>query len=248
VVVCDPFAESFEGDENSNSEVKWAGILWREVARKTASALWLVHHTKKYAGSMAGEQDASRGGGALIGTARIMSTLFGMTEDEAKLYGVPADDQVKYVRFDDAKSNHSAKGNAKWFEKKTVRLNNGIEPLPGDDVGVLSQWKPPGIMEGIEMHIITLILDKIAHGVFDEDGNPTGELYGKVSSSKQWAGEVIKNMAGIDDDNRAKSIIKTWLEKNVLVEAEYTNDRRKTRIGLQVVSENRPDRPQEVYT
>ena len=35
VVVCDPFAETFEGDENSNSEVKWAGILWREVARKT---------------------------------------------------------------------------------------------------------------------------------------------------------------------------------------------------------------------
>ena len=64
--------------------MKWAGILWREVARKTMTALWLVHHTKKYAGSMAGEQDASRGGGALIGTARIMSTLFEMTEDEAQ--------------------------------------------------------------------------------------------------------------------------------------------------------------------
>ena len=64
--------------------MKWAGILWREVARKTGAAMWLVHHTKKYAGSMAGDQDASRGGGALIGTARIMSTLFDMTEDEAR--------------------------------------------------------------------------------------------------------------------------------------------------------------------
>src|SRR4029077_17433483 len=43
VCIADPFAETFEGDENSNSEVKWAGILWREVARKTKTALWLVH-------------------------------------------------------------------------------------------------------------------------------------------------------------------------------------------------------------
>ena len=84
VCIADPFAETFEGDENSNSEVKWAGILWREVARKTGAAMWRGHHTKKYAGSMAGDQDASRGGGALIGTARIMSTLFNMTEDEAQ--------------------------------------------------------------------------------------------------------------------------------------------------------------------
>ena len=52
--IADPFAETFEGDENSNSEVKFVGILWREVARKTKAAMWLVHHTKKYAGSMAG--------------------------------------------------------------------------------------------------------------------------------------------------------------------------------------------------
>ena len=38
---------------------------------------------------MAGEADASRGGGALIGTARIMSTLFNMTEEEAKVFDIP---------------------------------------------------------------------------------------------------------------------------------------------------------------
>src|SRR5262249_3925734 len=54
VTFVDPFAETFEGDENSNSEVKWAGILWREVARRTNSAMMLVHHTRKYAHDMAG--------------------------------------------------------------------------------------------------------------------------------------------------------------------------------------------------
>lgn len=238
VVVCDPFAETFEGDENSNSEVKWAGILWREVARKTLSALWLVHHTKKYSGSMAGEQDASRGGGALIGTARIMSTLFGMTEDEAKMMNVPVDDRGSYVRFDDAKSNHSSKGVVKWFQKKTIRLDNGNERIGGDDVGVLTHWKPPGVMDGVGMSTITLILNKIARGVTDDDGNPTGELYGKLSNSKHWAGEIIKDMAEIDDDGRAKSVIKAWLENKVLIEAEYRNSQRKLRTGLQVVSEN----------
>ena len=89
-----------------------------------------------------------------------------------------------------------------------------------------------------------MILDKIARGVLDEDGRPTGELYGKASNSKHWAGEVIKDMAEIDDDNRVKNVIKAWLETKVLVEAEYTNDRRKVRTGLQVVRENRPDQPQ----
>ena len=177
-----------------------------------------------------------------------MSTLFNMTEDEAKLFDMPVDDRGLLRRFDDAKSNHSAKGVVKWFRKKTVTLDNGADGIDGDAVGVLTAWKPPGLMDGIEMSVITLILDKIDHGVLDDDGNPTGELYGKMSNSKHWAGDVIKNMAEIEDDNRVKNVIKAWLEKNVLVEAEYTNDRRKTRIGLKVVAENRPDRPQEVFT
>src|SRR5262249_25356633 len=69
IIFVDPFAETFEGDENSNSELKWAGILWREVARRAGAAVCLVHHTKKYATGMAGDVDAARGAGALIGIA-----------------------------------------------------------------------------------------------------------------------------------------------------------------------------------
>ena len=98
---------------------------------------------------MAGDQDASRGGGALIGTARIMSTLFGMTEDEAKICNIPDDERGYYVRFDDAKSNHSNKGVVKWFRKKSITLDNGNERISGDEVGVLTAWKPPGVMAGV---------------------------------------------------------------------------------------------------
>ena len=89
-VAVDPFAETFEADESSNSEVKWAGVLWREVARRTGCALLLVHHTKKYAKGMAGDADASRGGGSMIGVARSLCTMFDMTEEEATVMGVAA--------------------------------------------------------------------------------------------------------------------------------------------------------------
>ena len=59
ILFVDPFAETFEGDENSNSELKWACMLWREVALRTNTAVCLVHHTKKYASGMAGDVDAA---------------------------------------------------------------------------------------------------------------------------------------------------------------------------------------------
>jgi RecA-family ATPase len=90
IVIIDPFAETFEGDENSNSELKWAAVLWREIARRTNAAVLLVHHTKKY-GAEAGSIDAARGGSALVGVARIVSTLFTMTEQEATSFNVDSE-------------------------------------------------------------------------------------------------------------------------------------------------------------
>jgi hypothetical protein len=242
-VIADPFAETFEGDENSNSEVKWAGILWREVARRTGCSLMLVHHTRKYAGAMAGDADASRGGGALIGTARILSTLFTMTEDEATAFDVPVDERTTYVRFDDAKANQSRVGMVKWFEKKSVVLNNGTAFAPGDEVGVLVPWKPPGLLDGVSMHTIGLALDTIDRGVLDEDGQPTGQKYGPTAASKaRWVGNVVMQLFGCDED-RAKDVTRVWLKNGVLEAVEYDDPvQRKFRTGVLVVAANRPDR------
>ena len=243
VVIADPFAETFEGDENSNSEVKWAGILWREVSRRTGCALMLVHHTRKYAGGMAGDADASRGGGALIGTARILSTLFNMTEEEATAFGVPAEERTSYVRFDDAKANQSKMGVVKWFEKKTVALKNGTGFIEGDDVGVLVPWKPPGLLDGVSVHTIGLVLDTIERGTLDEDGKPTGQKFGPTTSSKdRWVGTVVTRMLACDED-RAKDIVRAWLKSGLLEAVEYDDPvQRKTRTGVRVIVSLRPDR------
>lgn len=246
VAFVDPFAETFEGDENSNSEIKWAGILWREVSRRTGSAVMLVHHTKKYAGAMAGDADASRGGGALIGTARIISTLFAMTEDEASTMNVLPEDRTKYVRFDDAKANLSLiTGQAKWFEKKTVQLENGNGLVPGDDVGVLAPWEPPGMLDGVSMFTIGQVLDTIDRGLLDDAGTPTGQFYTAAASGPskdRWAGTVIVRLLGCDE-KRAKFLIKEWLKNEVLETYEYTDPvARKPRSATRSVLHNRPDK------
>lgn len=242
----DPFAETFEGDENSNSEVKWAGILWREVARRTNSSILLVHHTKKYAGAMAGDADASRGGGALIGTARILSTLFAMTEDEAGVMNVPPENRNRFVRFDDAKANQNLlTAQAKWFEKKSIKLNNSRGLIPGDEVGVLAPWEPPGMLEGVAMLTIGQALDTIDRGLLDDNGQPTGQLYtitANSSNKERWAGTVVCRLFGCDEP-KAKRILKEWLKNEVLETFEYSDPViRKPRSGVRSVFNNRPDR------
>jgi hypothetical protein len=244
VIIVDPFAETFEGDENSNSEIKWAGILWREVARRTGASVLLVHHTRKYAGAMAGDADASRGGGALIGTARILSTLFAMTEEEAGVMNVKPDDRTRYVRFDDAKANQSLiSGKARWFEKQTVTLANGNGFVPGDDVGVLVPWSPPGLLGGVSMVTIGQILDTLDRGLTDEQGQHTGQYYTtSTSSPERWAGTVITRLLGSEDE-RATRILKEWLKNEVLETFNYNDPAvRKPRVGVRSILNNRPDR------
>src|SRR5690606_32936299 len=88
-LIVDPFAETFEGDENSNSEVKWAMKIWRdEIARPTGCAVYLVHHTTKGVENGAGNADITRGAGAIVNSTRITATLMPMSTAEAEALGI----------------------------------------------------------------------------------------------------------------------------------------------------------------
>jgi hypothetical protein len=232
VVVVDPFAETFEGDENSNSEVKWAAAIWRNVARETSCSVMLVHHTPKYAKGMAGDADAARGAGALVNSARIVSTLFTMTDDEATLFAMKPDEAYRYVRFDDAKANLTLMtGKARWFEKVSHELPNG------DSVGVLKPWAPPGVFDGVSIDTITGILQTLDAGrdggkyLFNAKAGP--EITGS------WAGSVIMETTGCDRA-RASKIITEWLQSGLLVKAEYTHENRHAKVGVRVDFSKRP--------
>jgi hypothetical protein len=134
--IVDPFVETHRCNENSNEQISLVAQLFREIARRGNCAVVLVHHTAKppqgssvgYAGNLY----AGRGASALVGVARVIETLFGMSKKDAERCGIPEKDKHLYVRLDDAKANLSlASPDARWFKKISVAISNG------DEVGVL---------------------------------------------------------------------------------------------------------------
>lgn len=247
VLIVDPFAETFEGDENDNSEVKWAMKIWRdEIARRTGCAVYLVHHTTKYAANGAGDANVIRGGGAIVNSTRIASTLMPMTQEEADMIGVDQSERHLYVRYDDAKANQSLKTNAaRWFQKVSVELANGTADCAPDEVGALMPWSPPDAFDGLTAATINVILDKV------EAGMPSGERYsistrGGAKTSGRWVGSLVMAETGMPEA-RAKKVVDTWKRNSVLVEGEYQCPvQRRKKTGLFAPQSNRPGAPENV--
>ncbi len=249
VLIVDPFAETFEGDESSNSELKWCAVLWREIARRTNCAVWLVHHTRKYANAP-GDMDVSRGAGALLGVARVVSTLFTMTEIEAQAFEIDPDRRHEYLRFDDAKANLSlVTFKARWFFKRTFTLpNKGGDDEPADELGVLEVFKPKNVFDKIDAGLARTILLAIDKGVIVEnkprlatdDGariDPTPDLYTLTRRGKttRWAGTVVQEHVECAD-KEAQKLLNVWVKNGVLKEVDVTTStsKGKSRKGLRV--------------
>jgi len=244
VLVVDPFAETFEGDENSNSELKWAAVLWREIARRTNAAVMLVHHTRKF-NAEAGDMDSARGGGALVGVARIVSTLFQMTEEEAVTFDVPLEERHQYLRFDDAKANLTlVTFTAKWFIKKTFQLPNAGDGEPADEIGVLMPWTPQNIFSRISVDLANVILDAIKAGQLNKKGEATGDrftLSRRGGDNKRWAGNLIRDRIECSLDE-AQRVLNAWIKSGLLMEVETatSTSKGKLRKGLAVNESQRP--------
>jgi hypothetical protein len=223
VLIVDPFAETFRGDENSNSEVKWAAMLWRDVARSCNCAVLLVHHTRKFSNSEnAGDMDVARGGGSLLGVARMVHTLFPMSDKEAGTLLDDAEERHRYLRFDDAKANLSLiTPRARWFYKQTIQLplhEGSPDDQPADEIGVLVPWKRPDAFEGISTEEVNRILDSIDRGVEDNAGNASGNWFMHWRTGRKpkfWVGDVIMEARGCNQQE-AKSILQQWFKHNLL--------------------------------
>ena len=134
--VVDPFVETHEVNENSNEQIKMVAAMFREVARATHCAVLLVHHTAKppqgTSDGHAGNMNTARGASALVGVARVVQTLFAMSDKDAERYDIPPEERHRYLRLDDAKANLGlVNPNANWFRRVGVEIANG------DEVGVL---------------------------------------------------------------------------------------------------------------
>ena len=133
----DPFVGTHQGEENDNKDMDFALGQFRTIAQRADCAAMAVHHTRKPAAGdrtgTAGDPNSARGGGSLIGVARVVLTLEGMKNEDAKKYGVRTVDTWRYMRLDAGKANMSpGAGDSAptWFEKVSVTVP---EPPPGDD-------------------------------------------------------------------------------------------------------------------
>lgn len=245
IIFVDPFAETFIGDENSNQELKQAGEEWREIARRTNAAVCLIHHTRKYASGMAGDVDAARGASALIGIARVVSTLFPMTIKEAEAMGVKEEHRPFYLRYDDAKANLNVISPfAKWFVKDTRRLNNAGDGIEGDDVGVLVPWRPKGPVFTEQQ--INAFFVRVDQGILDDDDRMTGEYYTfekKGRGNERYIGIFTKDFFGLDAQTQADSLIEGWRKSKRLQQVEYLSPKGGRHKRQRVISELSPDCP-----
>jgi hypothetical protein len=243
VVVADPFAETFEGDENSNSELKWAAVLWREIARRTGASVLLIHHARKFSNEP-GNMDVARGASALVGVARCVGTLFSMSEEEARSLNIDEQERGKYLRFDDAKSNQSLISYAaKWFVKETIVLPNAGDNEPADEVGALLPWAPPNPFDDLDVATANKILDEIERGTLDDDGAVVGDPFTlkKTGGGKRWAGHIIQSHLRCSDKD-AQKVLTKWLTNNVIEEVAVvtSTSKGKARLGLKVNPTGRP--------
>lgn len=157
VLVVDPFVETHGADENDNVQIAKVAALYRRVAKEGDCAVVVVHHTRKQpAGSSeghAGNMDSGRGASALMGVARFVQTLYGMSEKDAKRFGVAAEERHRYVRLDGAKANLApAGGRVRWFERLSV-------DMAGESVGVLA---PVALLEKAPVPEMALLRDVVA--------------------------------------------------------------------------------------
>ena len=135
LVVLDPFIRLHRCNENSNNAIdEVARVLSHRIAKEGDCAVHVVHHSRKL-GKEGGNGDAetARGASSLVSAVRVAHTLGGMSEKEAKDFGLVGLHR-QYVRLDGAKANLApAEAAAIWFKKESVNLGQG------DFVGVLER-------------------------------------------------------------------------------------------------------------
>lgn len=128
LLVLDPFVEMFTGpDENSNSDMKEVMIRIRSLAAKFNIPILIAHHARKGYAADGMEQDAFRGAGAIINTARTAVLVSQLGQQDADKILGPDEKRESHIVLSDAKANYFAKNGTTVLKKIVYR-----HPTAGD--------------------------------------------------------------------------------------------------------------------
>jgi hypothetical protein len=236
LVVLDPFVKIHALNENDNPDMDFVCSALIRIAQDCGIAVDSPAHTHK-GQIQAGDADARRGGSAQRDAGRLDYTLTVMTEDEAKAFGIVADERKRFMRLDKAKANIVRAIKARWFRLVSVRLNNADSVyVEGDEVQAIERWEPPETWAGIEGDTLNAILNDL------DAGTPNGRRYSKHGAATDRAAwKVVQKHCPAKTEAQCREIIKQWCEAGTLFE-ETGHDpvSRKDEKGLYVNPSKRP--------
>ena len=166
-------------EENDNTALRSIIAQFRTMAAHPVPsdpdhqmAVVIIHHARKSASqSTPGDTDTLRDASSIVGAARIVVTVGGMTEDEGKTFGLGADERRSFFRVDSGKSNYSRLHEAEWFERIECELDNG------DLVAAPLAWQPP--QDAVSLDMRASIEADIAIG------SPAGPWASKLAKDDQ---------------------------------------------------------------
>jgi hypothetical protein len=212
VLLIDPFVNCHAVPENDNGSINMVAKTWVRLAEECTCAIGLIHHVRKPSSGQAEfTVDDARGGGALIGAMRSARVLNVMSKDDAAKAGIEEKDRRAFFRVDDGKANMKPPiDRAEWRKLVSVGLGNGTQDEPEDWVGVVTAWAMPSAFDGVETADLKRVQAAIAAGEWAENPQATN-----------WAGFAVAAVMGWDadmksDQQRIKSVLKTWIANKVL--------------------------------
>lgn len=222
ILCIDPAVKAHSLNENDNAEIDAFASILTDLAAHENIAIDMLSHERKGVGS-AGDVNRGRGAGSGKDAARLMRTLTGMSEDDAKALGVDEDERAYLVRLDNAKVNIAPPARAAtWFHLVGVNIGNGTEAYPhGDNVQTVELWKPTALFEGMPSEDLNWVLRKLGVGMGD------GRRYSAAPAAKDRAAWlVVKERFPDLVEVRCRAIITTWAQKQLLETGEYDDPKR----------------------
>ncbi len=136
LLVVDTLNRALGGLAENDNAIQGAVIgMVEQLIAPTGTAALVLHHTGKGA-TLAGRgdtQQSARGASAITDNARFQLNLIGMTEEEAKSRGMPAEDRRGWVRTTVTKANYAPEPADRWLWR--------------DKGGVLCGQDPPSILK-----------------------------------------------------------------------------------------------------
>lgn len=229
----DPFVSSHDADENNNAQIDRIVKEWAQIASRTGCAVVLVHHARKSGGGRI-VAELSRGATSLIAACRSALVLNRMERDEAERFGIASDaERRRLFTVQDDKHNRAPAEEAEWFRIESQLLGNGgIEG--GDSVGVALPWAPAKPADTVGASDQATALAAVAAGEWRKD----------VQASA-WVGRPIADALSLDldepsDRTKVKAIIREWLRRDLLVEVDRPDQRRRMKTFIETAQPAQP--------